>query len=103
MRNPPVALEIRSQPKAKADLTDIWLYIARDNEPAADRVLDRIQSVLATLAEQPDAGRLRLELHEGLRSFPIGNYIVFYTSDETALTVVRVLSRFRDISEDMMR
>jgi len=98
-----VALEIRRLPKAKADLIEIWRYIARDNEGAVDRLLDRIQAALLMLSNQPVAGRARPELHDDLRSFPVGNYIIFYTSGETTLTVVRVLSGFRDISEDMMR
>lgn len=98
-----MARDIHRLPKAKADLIEIWRHIARDNEAAADRLLDRIQSVLLMLSNQPDAGRARPELHDGLRSFPVGNYIIFYASGETTLTVVRVLSGFRDISEDMLR
>ncbi len=98
-----VALEIRRLPRAKADLIEIWRYIARDNEGAADRLLDRVQSALLMLSNQPVAGRARPELHDDLRSFAVGNYIIFYTFGETTLTVVRVLSGFRDISEDMMR
>ncbi|KQS99189.1 MULTISPECIES: type II toxin-antitoxin system RelE/ParE family toxin [unclassified Rhizobium] len=87
-----MVLDLRRSPRAKADLIDIWRYIARDNDAAADRLSDR-----------PEAGRPRPELHADLRSFPVGNYIIFYTFDGTALTVVRVLSGFRDISEDFLR
>jgi len=62
--------EILRRPQARLDLIDIWNYIADDNEAAADRLLDRI--------EQPKAGRERAELAPGLRSFPVGNYLLFY-------------------------
>jgi plasmid stabilization system protein ParE len=34
--------EIRLDEEAKADLLEIWRYIAADNPDAADRMLDRI-------------------------------------------------------------
>ena len=30
------------------------------------------------LASMPEAGRLRPELEPGLRSFPVGDYIIYY-------------------------
>ena len=62
--------EILRRPQARLDLIDIWNYIADDNEAAADRMLDRIESVLWMLSEQPKAGRERPELAPGLRSLP---------------------------------
>jgi toxin ParE1/3/4 len=53
------------------------------------------------LAGQPRAGRLRPELHRGLRSFPVGSYVIFYEADDKALTVVRILSAYRDLDPDM--
>lgn len=69
---------ITRRPAARRDLIEIWLYIADDNEAAADRFLDRIQTALEMLLENPLAGRTRSELVEGLRSFPVGNYVLFY-------------------------
>ena len=70
--------EILRRPHVQLDLIDIWNYIADDNEAAADRMLDRIEGVLQMLSEQPKAGRERLELAPELRSFPVGNYLLFY-------------------------
>ncbi len=53
--------EIFRRPQAQFDLIEIWTFIADDNEVAADRVLDRIDSVLRMLSEQPAAGRARPE------------------------------------------
>ena len=42
-------------------------------------------------------GRARPELAADLRSFPVGNYIIFYRPIEDGVEIVRVLSGARDI------
>lgn len=87
-------------PRAEDDLIQIWRYIAEDNEVAADRLLDRLGDALQKLLIHPEAGRQRPELADGLRSFVVGNYILFYNATPSELVVVRVLSRYLDIGED---
>jgi toxin ParE1/3/4 len=60
-------------------------------------VLDNIDSVLAMLGRSPLLGRSRDELAAGLRSFPVGNFVIFYLPRGSGITVVRVLSGFRDL------
>lgn len=93
---------VSRRPRARLDLIEIWTYIADDNEAAADRLLHRIDSVLGTLADTPLAGRARPELHPEIRSFPVGNHIIFYVVKPGVIDVVRVLSRYRDITGDDM-
>ena len=78
----------------------IWRYVADDNEAAANRLLERFADVARTLSAHPDAGRARPELSEGLRSFVVGNYILFYKATQSELLVVRFLSRYLDIDAD---
>jgi toxin ParE1/3/4 len=52
------------------------------------------------LTDSPQAGRARPELHQDIRSFPIGNYIVFYRVLAEAIDVVRVFNRNRDITPE---
>jgi toxin ParE1/3/4 len=92
--------EILRRPQARLDLIDIWNYIADDNEAAADRLLDRIGGVLQMLSEQPKAGRERAEPAPGLRSFPVGNYLLFYLPRPGGIDLVRVLSGYMDIGAD---
>jgi toxin ParE1/3/4 len=94
-----VPLEVRRRPAAKRDLVEIWLYIAEDNEHAADRVLQRIDEVMRMLSAQPSSGRMRSELGLDIRSFPVGNNVVFYTVADDHIDVLRVLSSYRDIVE----
>jgi toxin ParE1/3/4 len=63
-------------------------------------VLDRIGAVIDVLAQNPLAGRARPELGRGVRSFPVGNYIVF--DFPMGVDVLRVLSGYLDISPEEM-
>jgi toxin ParE1/3/4 len=60
------------QPRAKADLSDIWQVIAEDSDDQADAFIDLIDQKFQLLAQQSGLGRRREELAEGLRSFPVG-------------------------------
>jgi toxin ParE1/3/4 len=95
-----MAREIVRRPQARLDLIEIWGFIADDNEAAADRMLDRIDDVLRMLRERPLAGRARPELAAELRSFPIGNYVVFYVPLPNGIDLIRVRSSYLDIGPD---
>ena len=91
---------ILRRPRARLDLIEVWSYVAGDSEAAADRLLDRIEGALAMLSENPFAGRARPELAADLRSFPVGNYVLFYRPLSAGIELVRVLSGYRDIGPD---
>jgi toxin ParE1/3/4 len=92
-----MANKLSRRPQAEIDLEEIWLFIAADNIAAADRLLDRIGSVFEMLAENPGAGRHRPELGKSVRSFAVGNYIIFYEAVPNGADIVRVLHGARDI------
>jgi len=83
--------------EAVADLIDLWTYIAEDSPERADQFVDQIHEKCATLADTPMMGRERSELLPGMRSFPIGRYLIFYRIVEETLQVVRLLSGYRDL------
>jgi toxin ParE1/3/4 len=83
--------------RARRDLVQIWRYIANDNEPAADRFIDLITQRLELLGENPYAGRSRDELRPGYRSFPVGQYVVFYRLSESRVEIMHILHGKRDI------
>jgi toxin ParE1/3/4 len=88
----------RLAPEAEADLDDIWLYIARESSSmdVADRLIDSITQRFWTLAQFPFSGRRRQDLRAGLRSFPVGQYVIFYRLDNGDVLVLRVLRGSRD-------
>ena len=55
---------------AQTDLLEAWLYIAEENQQAADRMLDAIEKEARTLLLQPLMGRAPPELADRVRSWP---------------------------------
>jgi toxin ParE1/3/4 len=84
------------------DLDSIWSFIAADNERAADKQVARIVEVFEMLMQNPLAGRERPELQQRLRSFPVGNYIIFYVPLPDGIEIVRVMNGRQDIGADDM-
>lgn len=90
-------LKIHMSPEVENDLDEIWWYIAQDNLDCADKLLDEIEETSRKLSRFPKMGRNRDELHPGLKSFPIGMYLVFYMPMSGGILIVRVLHGMRDI------
>jgi toxin ParE1/3/4 len=88
---------ILKRPEAENDLEEIWLYIAQDNIDNADKLLDEIEETSQKLAQFTNMGRNRDEIHPGLRSFPVGKYLIFYLPISGGLEIVRVLHGMRDL------
>jgi toxin ParE1/3/4 len=84
--------------RAKADLTEIWDYIAEDSEIQADAFINTVDQKFLLLSEQPNLGRTRYELAKNMRSFPLGRYVIFYGVIADGIEVVRVLHGARDIA-----
>ena len=83
---------------ARADLDRIWLYIAeRASIERADRFIDRITDRFPMLAAAPETGAIRDEVEPGLRSFPVGNYLIYYRkAAQGRIFISRVLHGMRD-------
>ena len=88
--------QYRVSDAASADLEEIWLFIAQDDPDAADRFMRTIVSRFPTLASMPHMGRHREDLSARLRSFPVGNYVIFYRPTDSGIEVARVLHGARD-------
>lgn len=88
---------ILKSPAADNDLHEIWWYIAQDNPDNADKLLDEIAETSSKLAQFKNMGRSRDELHRGLRSFPVGRYVIFYMPITDGIEIVRVLHGMMDI------
>jgi toxin ParE1/3/4 len=85
--------------EAEDDIDEILAYIAEDNFEAALDVYSRFLEVFKMLANNPNAGRLRTELNETWRSFPVGNYLIFYRLWARDVSITRVLHSARELDE----
>lgn len=61
------------------------------------RFLDKIDAKLNFLAKHPLAGEARADLAVNVRSFPAGNYVIFYRPSDGGIEVLRILHSARDI------
>jgi toxin ParE1/3/4 len=89
-------MRLRLTAAAKRDLDDIWLYIARDSEDAANRYIDEIVTRFAVLRSAPEMGRARNELKPGLRSHAVENYVIYYRQNRNTVSIMRVVHGARD-------
>jgi toxin ParE1/3/4 len=83
--------------QARYDLADIRHYIARDKPLAADRQIEAFFKRFQMLAANPEIGESRPDLANNLRSFSLGNYVIFYRLMPSGIEVVRVASGHRDL------
>ncbi|MCP4376327.1 MAG: type II toxin-antitoxin system RelE/ParE family toxin [bacterium] len=85
--------------QARHDMDEIWVYIAEDNVAAADGLIDEFHQATRTLADNPELGRSRQDLSDGLRGLHVGNYMILYRPQGDGIIVIRVLHGARDLPE----
>lgn len=84
---------------AEDDLAQIWSYIAEDSPASADRWLEQLEAVLQLPSRYSLLGPARDELAPAVKSFPFGEYVMFYLPSKNGILLVRVLSGFRNLEE----
>ena len=88
----------RLSAKARADLDEIWLYVAeRDGLEAADRLIDRLVEIFPLLAAYPAMGKPREDVHPDARVFPVGSYLIFFRKRSRHVEISRIVHGARDI------
>jgi toxin ParE1/3/4 len=90
----------RRTPQADSDLDDIWYYVASKSGSIeiADRLVDSITDRFFLLANHPHIGRARdADLRPGLRSFPVGGYVIIYRIHGEDVLILRVVRGSRNI------
>lgn len=92
-------------PAAENDLINIWLYITRDNQDAADRVYLAAEKTFESILAAPRMGTLyqaKRPRLEGIRLFPVSkfqNYVIYYREHPQGIEIVRVLHARMDKKE----
>jgi toxin ParE1/3/4 len=82
--------KLRVARSAVRDLDEIWAYLAeKESIEVAERFVGLLTGRFSFLAKNPGVGRRRSELREGLRSFPVRNYRIYYRQEKKG--IVRIL------------
>ena len=84
-------LDLQLSPQAHEDLTQIWCYIARDNETAATGLIDAIEANWLLLREQPYAGMARPDIAPEIRHQVTRGFVSLYEVHSDAIVIIRVL------------
>jgi toxin ParE1/3/4 len=90
----------RVAPRVEADLDDIWVYVAKESGSmdVASRLIDSITGRFFLLSSFPRAGRMRdEEFGAGVRSFPVGEYVILYCIEGADVQILRVVHGRRDL------
>ena len=87
--------------QAEQDLEDIWTYVAQESEQAADALIDAIIRRFPKIGTFPEIGKRRDDVLEGLRSFPVKSYVLFYRMTEGGIEIFRILHGRRDIESEL--
>lgn len=79
--------------RAKEDLLDILLYIAErsGSSATARKFSERLDDRIEFLAQFPEAGALYEEPSFTLRTFVVGEYLIYYRPIQGGIEVIRVL------------
>ena len=89
----------RLSKEAEQDLEDLWVYLAERNGIAGDRQVAKLLDRFPMLAQFPTMGVSRDRLLEGLRSFPVKPYIIFYILIPDGIEILRIIHQSRDIED----
>jgi plasmid stabilization system protein ParE len=85
-------------PQAREDIWDIWSYIARDGEEAADQWILRLLETFDLLARNPRIGHTRKDLTaDELLFWAVEMYLVLYRLKGDAIEIAAVTQGSRDI------
>ena len=87
-------------PSAQADIDDIAYYVSIESGSleTAHRFLESIYRRFLLLGQYPHAGRRRDDLRPGVRSFPVGDYLVLYRVEGNDVLIQRVVRGSRDLA-----
>jgi toxin ParE1/3/4 len=83
--------------QAEREIDEIFLYWAkRAGLDVADRLVEAIEAQFAILGEYPHIGRKCDQIAPGIRSFPAGNYLIYYRHTRGVTSILHVFHGARD-------
>lgn len=89
--------ELVLTPAARADLEEIFWFIAADNPRRARSYVAEIEQACRNLCDMPEMGVRRPDLRPSLRIFPLWRRIVIaYELPENRVDILRIFSAGQD-------
>ena len=92
-------IRIRLAPQAREDLDAIWLFIARESGSieSATRTITSVTGKFSLFVKFPHIGKsLESIQRPSVRTFPAGNYVIFYSARPNEIRILRILHASRD-------
>lgn len=82
---------------AEGDFASIIDYtVQRWGGVQAVKYIEGLEELAASLAQTPDLGKSREDLHKGLIVFPYERHLLFYRKERHGITIVRILHESMD-------
>lgn len=81
--------------QADVDMTEIWVYVARDSLTAADRLLAKFSATFRRLQRFPELGEQCKYRGIEYRRMSVGNYALLYQFAAGEIRIVRVFHASR--------
>ena len=92
-----MGLKVRLAPRAIADLDEIRAYLTERNPRAAERVRQRIEQAITTLADFPGIGRPTHLIGVSVTTVLRYPYLVYYTAADPELVILHIRHAARDV------
>ncbi len=93
-------MKARISDRAKIDILDIHDYIAAGSKRYAKETLAKFTAKFMIIRSHPLSGTPCDELSKGLRSYPVGSYIIFYRVEDE-IVIERIIHSSKDIDSIM--
>jgi plasmid stabilization system protein ParE len=85
-------------PEARADLIEIWNYIAEDSIDHADQVLARLYDAFTRLGQTPGIGHHREDLADTRHRFwTVHSYVIAYRWETTPVQIIAIVHGARQL------
>ena len=84
-------------PTSRQDLLDIGDYIAKDSPSNARRFVGKLMKQCQRIGQAPLSYTSREDLAAGLRMAPLDRYLIFFSVNNNAVRIERVLHGARNL------
>lgn len=78
-------------PAAKEDIKEIWFHSVNCwGGKQAEKYIYQLEGKFKILAENPELGRRRFDVHQTYRSLLVGSHVIFYLINEGCVEIIGI-------------